>query len=360
MQCFRTQFRAFRVAVPALLALASLSIAPTLTAAGAVAENDSKQEPYVVLVTQGDETVQAVFGRYPELKGSWDELARYNLLRAGNTIEVPRDMLDTDGVLAKVGSFYGESEVKRSFDDRYLPVVKNLLLREGDEIRTWRGAGVRILFEDGNYVLLRSNSRARVVSLGSKKASAASRMQLFLKEGSVWSEMEHGLRGRFEIQTPSASTIIRGTEFRVKVEPGEATRLEVLDGRVDFGVGERTVSVAKQEGALATGSEPVVTTALPSPPALEAPLQQEVIRADALDQVFRWQKVEGAESYDFEIARDEEFFDVMVERSVGPEASVRIQSLEPGTYFWRTSTVVHGFEGSPSATRYFVFVQLSP
>jgi FecR protein len=355
MQRFQTNYPACRVAAIAVLGLAAMT---TFAEAEATRTN---QEPYVVLVTEGDSTAQAVFQRYPELKGSWEDIARFNLLRSGNAIEIPKEMLSTDGLLAKIANFYGEAEVKRSFDDKYLPLVRNLLLREGDEIRTWSGAGARILFEDGNYVLLKSNSRARVVSLGSKKASAASRMQLFLKEGSIWSEMENGLRGRFVIETPTASTIIRGTEFRVKVEPGEATRLEVLDGTVDFEIGDRVVSVDKQEGALAgTGSEPVAPTPLPSPPALEAPLPQEVIREDAIDQTFRWQRVDGAEGYVFEIARDEPFFDVVVERRVGSEASVRIQNLEPGTYFWRVSAVAGGFEGSPSPTRYFVFVQLSP
>jgi len=357
MQSFhhRTISTALRAGALAVWGLASISI---FAEAG---ENGDHRDPYVVLVTEGDSTVQAVFQRYPELKGSWEELARFNLLRSGHVIEIPPDMLESDGVLAKVASFYGEAEVKRSFDDRYLPLVRNLLLREGDEIRTWRGAGVRILFEDGNYVLIQSNSRARVVSLGSKTTTAASRMKLFLKEGSVWSEMEKGLRGRFEIETPSASTIIRGTEFRVKVEPGEATRLEVLDGTVEFSIGDRLVAVGKQTGALGgPGVASITPTPLPPAPKLDTPLPQEVIREDVLDRSFTWQSVDGAESYVFQIARDESFFDVVVERRVGPEASARIQGLEPGTYFWRVSSVAGGFEGSPSPTRYFVFVQLEP
>lgn len=317
--------------------------------------------PYVVLVTEGDGTVQAVFDRYPELRGSWEELARFNLLRAGRTIEIPAEMLDSPGTLAKVGSFYGEAEVKRSFDPRFIPLVPNLLLREGDEIRTWRGAGARILFDDGNYVLLKSQSRATLVSLGSKEQPATSRLQLFLKEGSVWSQMEHKLRGRFEVKTPTANTIIRGTEFRVKVEPGEATRVEVLDGRVDFEMGEKRLSVGRQEGALAAiGSDALAHSPLPPAPELEAPLSEEVLRGESFDQSFRWRAVEGAETYTFEIARDERFFDLVAERRVGPEASVRIQGIEAGTYFWRVGSIVRGFESSPAESRYFVFVDRRP
>jgi hypothetical protein len=317
--------------------------------------------PYVILVTEGDGTIQAVFDRYPELRGSWEDIAKLNLLRAGRPIEIASEMLDSPGTLAKVASFYGEAEVKRSFDPRFIPLVPNLLLREGDEIRTWRGAGARILFEDGNYVLLKSQSRATLVSLGTRATPATSRLQLFLKEGSIWSQMEHELRGRFEVKTPSANTIIRGTEFRVKVEPGEATRVEVLDGRVDFEMGERRLSVGRQEGALAvTGSDSLAPAPLPPAPELHAPLPEEVLRSDSFDQTFRWGAVEGAEVYTFEIARDDRFFDLVAERRVGPEASVRMQGLEPGTYFWRVTSIVRGFESSPAGSRYFVFVDRRP
>ena len=326
------------------------------------AEAPSKNpSPYVVLVTEGDGTVQAVFERYPELRGSWEELARFNLLRPGRPIEIPLEMLEFPGTLAKVASFYGEAEVKRSFDPRFIPLVPNLLLREGDEIRTWRGAGARILFDDGNYILLKSQSRATLVSLGTREQPATSRLQLFLKEGSIWSQMEHELRGRFEVKTPTANTIIRGTEFRVKVEPGEATRVEVLDGRVDFEMGERRLSVGRQEGALAVnGSDALANSPLPPAPELLAPLPEEVLRSESFDQVFLWGAVEGAEVYSFEIARDDRFFDLVAERRVGPEATVRIQGIEPGTYFWRVTSIVRGFESSPAESRYFVFVDRRP
>jgi len=257
MRRFEYSRKTFLASAPVLAWFASAG----LLGAEAPSKNPS---PYVVLVTEGDGTVQAVFDRYPELRGSWEELARFNLLRAGRPLEIPLSMLDSPGTLAKVASFYGEAEVKRSFDPRFIPLVPNLLLREGDEIRTWRGAGARILFDDGNYVLLKSQSRATIVSLGTREKPATSRLQLFLKEGSVWSQMEHELRGRFEVKTPTANTIIRGTEFRVKVEPGEATRVEVLDGRVDFEMGERRLSVGRQEGALAvTGSDAFAPSPLP-------------------------------------------------------------------------------------------------
>lgn len=326
-----------------------------------VTEHDD--DGFVVVMTEDDSSAQALFDRYPEMSGSWEELAKFNLLRSGHLIEIPRHMLSSDGMLTKVASAYGDVEVKRVFDKRFIPVVKNLLLREGDEIRTWSGSGVRILFEDGSYVFVNSHTKVKVVSLGKSPRQASSRLQILLKEGSIWSQIEKQLNGRFEIRTPTANTIIRGTKFRVKVEPGDVTRLEVLEGTVELEVGGAPVSVGSQRGALAHGDgAPVQPVTLPpSPRTLDGPEPQEVIRRDEFNELFRWSTVSGASAYHLVIAKDELFFDIVEQRHVGPEASVRIPSLEPGTYFWRVSTVgTGGFEGSFSESRYFVFVRSLP
>lgn len=351
------------------LPLCALFVGATLFATTVAGTHETKpvtehdDDGFVVVMTKEDSSTQALFDRYPEVSGSWEELAKFNLLRAGQLIEIPRHMLSSEGMLAKVASAYGDVEVKRVFDKRFIPVVKNLLLREGDEIRTWSGSGVRILFEDGNYVFVNSHTKVKVVSLGENPAQASSRLQILLKEGSIWSRIETQLKGRFEIRTSTANTIIRGTHFRVKVEPGRATRLEVLEGTVDFEAGGDPISVGSQQGALAKGDgAPVSSVPLPKPPrTLDAPEPQEVIRGEEFNQLFRWSTVSSASAYHLVIAKDELFFDVVEQRRVGPEASVRIPSLEPGTYFWRVSTLgAGGFEGSFSESRYFVFVKSRP
>lgn len=347
--------------VPLMLAL--LAASPSLAEERRNGSSSKGEESRYVVLPKNEGSVEAFEARYPELAGRWDEIARFNLLRSGHAIEVPEALLRTDGVLARIASFYGEAEVRRSFDDRFVPLVPNLLVREGDEIRTWRDAGVRLLFSDGNYVFLKSHSRAEVTSLGSNPAAAdAPRLRLTLKEGSLWSEIEHDIRGRYEIRTPTASTIIRGTTFRVKVEPSDATRVEVLDGHVDVEVGETRLSVGTQQGALAdAAARALAAEPLPAAPELLSPLPEEVLARDTFEQIFRWSPVDGAEAYVFELARDERFFEMVAERRVGPEASVRLATLESGTYFWRVSSISpSGFQGAPGPQRYFVFVQRRP
>ncbi len=121
----------------------------------AQAQKDNGSDPYVVIVTESDSSPESLLQSYPEVTSSWEDVALYNLLRPGRHIELTRDMLSRQKVLAKMSEHYGETEVRRLLDKRFMPVVKNLLLREGDVLRTWRKSGGRILFDDGIDIFVR-------------------------------------------------------------------------------------------------------------------------------------------------------------------------------------------------------------
>lgn len=352
-----------------VLVFMSLSILGAVAAARPAEESSDKkdQKDAYVIITTSESSPEELFRQYPELASSWDELARFNLLRSpGTTIEVPRDMLAADRTLAKIAGVYGEAEVRRSFDDRYIPVVQDLLLREGDLLRTWRHSGARIQFDGGSQVVLRSHSKARLITLPSTLPSAAgasskARVRLELVEGSIWTRTLGGGETGFLIETPTANTMTRGTDFRLKVEAGQATRLEVLEGEVELEAGDQTVLVPSQQGVFSRGDTPILERLPQAPERLVAPHAEQVFRASSFDAVFRWTPVPGAQSYRLEISRDIGFFDLAEERLTGARTDARITGLEPGTYFWRVSALSpSGFEGPPAEGSYFVFVEKRP
>jgi hypothetical protein len=319
-------------------------------------------DSYVVILTSSDSHPEGVLERYPEVTATWDDLAQFNLLRSGTPVELTRDMLVQDRVLAKVSQFYGETEVQRSFDLNFVPVVENLLLQEGDVLRTWRKSGGRILFDDGNYIIMKSNSRVKIGGLA-KDGKTAAHARIELMEGSIWSRIQKKVYGTFEFVTAGASTIIRGTDFRLKVEAGESTRLEVLEGTVEIQAGGSSVSVPARKGILSQSGETLGTPVdiPPAPETLLDPQPEQVFRGEDFDQHFRWSRVNGAVGYRIEIARDSSFFDVVEDRKMGSEPLVRIMGLEPGTYFWRVTALNEtGFEGLATEPSYFVVVKTRP
>ena len=58
-----------------------------------VTVNEHDDDGFVVVTTPDDSSARALFDRYPELSGSWEELAKFNLLRSGHSIEIPHHML---------------------------------------------------------------------------------------------------------------------------------------------------------------------------------------------------------------------------------------------------------------------------
>lgn len=229
-------------------------------------------------------------------------------------------------------------------------------------LRTWRKSGGRIIFDDGNYILLRSNSRATIKALG-KTGTSSAHARIELVEGSIWSRIQQKILGSFEFVTPNASTIIRGTDFRLKVEAGNSTRLEVLDGTVEIEAGGSSIAVPALKGILAQGGDALGSPEdiPPAPETLLDPQPEQVFRGESFDQHFRWTRVAGAVGYRIEIARDANFFDVVEERRTGREPLVRLVGLAPGTYFWQVTALSEsGFEGIPSEPSYFVVVQTRP
>jgi hypothetical protein len=186
-----------------------------------------------------------------------------------------------------------------------------------------------------------------------------------LESGSLVAKVKKLLQrdSRFEIQTPTATSFIRGTEFRLKVEEDSSTRLEVLEGSVDFGSEADKVSVDGNFGSLVdlAGNTPAAPHALPAAPAeLFTPEDQQVLDENLATYQFSWATVANASKYHLEVASDQEFKQLVEEAWLeGANAdmmTLRIDALEPGTYFWRVSSVDDkGYESAWSKARYFVY-----
>lgn len=323
-------------------------------------------DDYVVVMTEKDDSPVKVYQKYLEKADLWRSLADYNLLSEGVKVRVPKEMLKSGILPAKVTKASGRVEIARNFDWKWIPVVPNLLVSEGDWIRTRARSSVEIRQDDGTVIQLRPDTKVMFTTSG-QTSSARGEVRvtkLNLESGSLSAKVQKLLArdSRFEIKTPTATSFIRGTEFRVKVEDQGATRLEVLEGAIDFGSEQNHVSVAGNYGSRATaGTTPEAPHALPAAPAaLMTPENRQVLEGDITAYRFSWAAVSGAARYHVEVAADQEFKQLVDESwvdSTGAElANFNLQTLEPGTYFWRVSAIdAQGYESPWSEARHFVY-----
>ena len=162
-----------------------------------------------------------------------------------------------------------------------------------------------------------------------------------------------------EVETPTAIGGVRGTEFRIAVEPATddspmATRVETLGGQVMTAASGAEVTVGAGFGSRARdGEPPTPPRPLPVAPAPTAPADGSIL--DGYE--FSWEPVEGATAYVLEIAHDHGF--LLVDHKVvttapyhAPDsASLPIQ-VEP--LHWRVSAIdAEGFRGPASEPRSF-------
>ncbi len=324
-------------------------------------------DDYIVVLTDKDTTPLNVYQKYLDSADFWRALAEHNMLGKDIRIRVPKQMLKSDQIPAKITEFSGRVEIARNFDWKWVKVVPNMLVQQGDWVRTRSRSSVEILQDDGTVIRLRPNSKA-MIDLSGTTETARGEIRVThvkLESGSLVAKVKKLMQrdSRFEIQTPTATSFIRGTEFRVKVEDQGATRLEVLEGAVDFGDQASKVSVQGDFGSMvaSSGAQPSAPHGLPSAPAeLFTPEDKQVLDGNLATYRFSWATVEKATQYHLEIATDDGFKQLVEEAWLdGSNADLmhlRVDALAPGTYFWRVSALdAAGYESNWSQARYFVY-----
>ncbi|HXV59596.1 MAG TPA: FecR family protein [Vicinamibacteria bacterium] len=323
-------------------------------------------DDYIVVVTDKD-TPLDFYHKYLDGAEFWREVTEHNLLREGVRVMIPGRMLKSEQIPTKISSFTGNVEIARSFDWEWVPAVPDMLVQQGDWVRTRAKSSAELRQDDGTLIALRPNTTI-ILETNGRLATAGGvirKTELRLEQGSLFSRVETLVtpESRFVISTPVATSYIHGTECRVKVEREGATRLEVFEGRVDFGDENRQVSVESNFGALVTaeGRVPWQPHGLPPPPVkLSSPTNRQVLTNDLSSHDFVWTSIGRAVLYHLEVSTDAEFKnlvdEIWVEGSSTPLASVFSAELEPGTFFWRVSAVDDkGYESAWSSTSEFIY-----
>ena len=108
------------------------------------------------------------------------------------------------------------------------PLQEGDPLREGDTVVTQPGARLEITFTSGTILRLGESTR---MTLGESVPQKAFSAKIFL--GNVWARVHKLLAAEsFHLETENGVAGVRGTEFRIEVEPGKDDLLRVYEGAV--------------------------------------------------------------------------------------------------------------------------------
>jgi len=257
---------------------------------------------------------------------------------------------DAEAVLA---DRRGNVEQRRPTDLDWGEVGLNAVLVKEERVRTLSNSTCQIRFLDDSRLRLGANSQAVIRTLQIDRLTRNGEASVSLVEGDV-----HALLGgnrskrRFNLEVPGVGTQFESNNFWVSREEGSSKFANYDDRAATITSEGRTVTLMKNEGTEVGRAVQIAVRRLLDAPQLQtppddAPLSQE-------DVELAWALVVGASSYSVEVAADQQFDRMVVNRGAVGENRALIEGLEDGTYYWRVSAIDElGLPGPTSETQRF-------
>lgn len=266
-------------------------------------------------------------------------------LQPGTRIRVPLAWIRSNPVAAKIISITGSAEIQRARSSTSEPAKVGSLMQLGDQLSTEDDSSVAIEFADKSVLSLHENSLVHFDHLSAHGVTGMVDSRLNLLKGRMDTKVTPavGPGSRFEIETPSAISAVRGTVYRALVmDNGDKSNIEVLHGKVAVSGANKQLLVNKGYGTqVATGQPPLPPKAL-----LPAPIFEPI--PDTITEInwrLAWSEVAGAKAYRVEVATENDF-DTLVWEGITEYNRAAFPDLLDGHYAVRVRAIDSlGLEG---------------
>lgn len=272
-----------------------------------------------------------------------------------------------DALVARISNCSGRVHVGAAGDGSagMLTAEPAMPVLQGDVIRTGPDGVATVELKDSSMVRVGRDSELRLVALRIDDSSER-HVRIEVVAGQVEAAVHHAAASSsFAASSRVAVAAVRGTQFRLALEPAGSSRLETLQGAVDLrsalspvpagpvspgGPKVPVVDVRALYGArILRDGQPTGVHRLPAAPTLESPLEGPLPRNPKL----RFSAVEGAVEYRIQLAQDADFITAAREHvTLGTTVDVGHAfggPPPPGKWFWSVVAVdAAGYAGPPS------------
>lgn len=282
--------------------------------------------------------------------GRWQDLQKINgiknpkKMQLGTRIRVPLAWVKETSVDAEVVAVVGNASLTLS-DSTVQPVSIGSRIHLGDRLNVGHASSLSVKFADGSIITLYEGSVVHFNHLSKFADSGMVDTRFRLDKGRVDTRAipAKGDGSRFEIQTPSAITAVRGTEFRTTVvDIDDVSRIEVIKGKVTVRGQTKTRAIAAGFGTrVAPGHIPIAPRKLLAAPKLQA--IPDVIRE--LNWSLGWHKLSRSKGYRIELSKSDDFVALLWSR-VTENQQTTLPEVPDGQYYVRIRGIDHlGIEG---------------
>ena len=194
----------------------------------------------------------------PEQLQVYNGVLKDRQMPVGTEIRIPMDWLKQSLAGVKVRYVVGEAVLFKRGSDVPLDLSRGDDLSAGDRVETADRSAVSLEFADGSYLLLGPDSEVVFDALSTFEGKGMLDTRIRLQRGRVENRVKplSTPGARYEIHTPAAVTVVRGTEFRIAAQQDGVSRSEVTEGRVSVAAAGEEVSVSAGEGTLVEPGQP--------------------------------------------------------------------------------------------------------
>ena len=249
----------------------------------------------------------------------------------GTRIKIPVSMLKQQPTPAIVIAFSGEVTLLRA-DGESVKAQVGTRLFSGDRIQTAQGQSLRLQFADKSELQILPDTEVVLDRLSYHEDNGMVDTRARLNRGHVntWVQKLKP-NSRYQIQTPSSITAVRGTQYRLTADAsGQISRTEVTEGIVAVSLGDITKEVKDGFGLVAeTGKplgDPIKLLAAPSP--------GDNLSSNPGDLHIGWGALDGAIVYRYQLARDKDFNQIIINQSTS-DSQIQLRNLTAGPVYLR-------------------------
>jgi hypothetical protein len=163
------------------------------------------------------------------------------------------EIVEMEGGQAKVTLVEGSAELFRKEPDLRRPMVKGDLLRHGDRVTTGDQTRVELAMPDDSFLRFDEKTTFELLSVDYDEETKQRDIQVHAALGKTWAKVSGlvGGGGRFQVSSKNAIAGVRGTTFRMNVNPDTSVVVKVYWGEIHVSSppkkADRPIEVSKPE-----------------------------------------------------------------------------------------------------------------
>lgn len=144
------------------------------------------------------------------------------------------EVVEVEGGEAKVTLVEGKADLFRKKTKLGQPLSEGALLRHGDRVTTGDETRIELAMPDGSFLRFDEKTTFELISAGYDEQTKQRDIEVHLALGKTWAKVAGlvGGQGRFQVSAENAIAGVRGTTYRMNVNPDTSVVVKVYWGEI--------------------------------------------------------------------------------------------------------------------------------